>query len=156
MVGIQFAHEGELERRIMDIAGLIIGIGFRARVLHRLPGRLRIRIPALNLVPASKRGLAEAVVDGLPMPKGVKALEPSFVTGNVVLTYDTKVISEKQVIEHIEWLVKFSIKHRDKLMMVPPNDLPRVVKQLKDHFEQWDGAGKRPAREVEIPEDVWS
>jgi len=140
----------------MDIAGLLIGIGFRARVLHRLPGRLRVRIPALNLVHASKRGIAEAVVDGLPMPKGVNTLQPSFVTGNVLLTYDTKIISEQQVIEHIEWLVKFSIKHRHKLMMVPPHELPRVVKQLKDYLERLNGEGPPHAKEVEIPEDVWS
>lgn len=140
----------------MDIAGLLIGIGFRARVLHRLPGRLRVRIPALNLVPTSKRGIAEAVAGGLPMPKGVITLQPSFVTGNVLLTYDTKIVSEQQVIEHIEWLVKLSVKHRHKLMMVPPNELPRVVRQLKDYLERWNGEGPPPAREVEIPEDVWS
>jgi len=115
-----------------------------------------MRIPALNLVPAGKRSLAEAVVDGLPMPKGVKTLEPSFVTGNVLLTYDTKVISEQRIIEHIEWLVRFSVKHRHKLMMVPLNELPRVVRQLKDHLERWNGDGPPPVREVEIPEDVWS
>lgn len=140
----------------MDLTGLLRHLGLRAKILHRLPGRLRIRIPALNRVPQQRWHLARNVIQRLPVPEGITSLEPSFITGNVLLTYEPETLSEQQVIEHIDWLVKFAIEHRQRLMTIPPDDLPRVVEQLKDYLEQYDGKGMRSAREVEIPQNVWT
>lgn len=60
------------------------------RVIHHVPGRIRIEIPSIkglseeNLVQASK---------GLSVPEGTKNIRPNPFTGRVVITYEPEKIN---------------------------------------------------------------
>ncbi|MCD5411955.1 hypothetical protein M1N66_04670 [Thermodesulfovibrionales bacterium] len=60
------------------------------RVIHHVPGRIKIEIPSIkglseeNLVQASK---------GLSVPEGIKNIRPNPFTGRVVITYEPEKIN---------------------------------------------------------------
>lgn len=54
------------------------------KVLHHIPGRIRIAVPALKKLPlTSLKNMA-----AIPIPKGILDISPNPFTGNVVILYE--------------------------------------------------------------------
>lgn len=128
----------------------------KSRVLHRLPGRVRVEIPALRRIPSENRDLAYVLIKAIPRPRGLKNLKPSFITGNVLLEYDQHVTTEAHILEHIDALVSLAVKYRNKMARVNAQSLPRVLVRLQELLTNCDTASHAYLKEVVISEDVWS
>jgi cation-transporting P-type ATPase C len=72
----------------------------RPTIIHRLPGRVRIRVEAIRWVPDLQRRIV-AEVGGLP---GVEDVRLSLVTANVLVHYDLSSTSEHAVLEAVQAL----------------------------------------------------
>jgi len=62
---------------------------------HEVPGRLRIKNPALK----GKQVLCNKIEDSLAGIAGVQSVRASVVTGSVTIHYDPKVVGSKQIID---------------------------------------------------------
>ncbi|MFC1833267.1 HMA2 domain-containing protein [Thermodesulfobacteriota bacterium] len=140
----------------MGVRDLILRYGIRAKVMHRLPGRIRLKVEALRKIPAERQEFAAGVLRSLPMPSGVKAVEPSLVTANILVSYESEQISETRIIEHTDWLIRLLAANWERLAEIPPDDPGGVLEKLSTYLRSRDGKGAESGREVEIPEDVWS
>ncbi len=128
----------------------------RSRVMHRLPGRVRVEIPALRRIPIENRDMAQMLIKAIPEPQGVKRLETSFITGNVLLEYDHHVTTEAHLLKQIDSLVNLVVKYRDKMARVNAENLPRVHARLQELLSNYGSASHTALKEVVIPDDVWS
>ena len=142
--------------RGMDFRELLLRVGLRSRVLHRLPGRVRVEIPALRRIPQENRNLVHRLIKAIPQPQGLKSLEPSFITGNVLLEYDRHVTTEAHILEHIDGVVSLIVRYRDKMALVNAENLPRVLARLQELLNNGDTASHTCLKEVVISDDVWS
>lgn len=59
------------------------------RVIHHVPGRIRIDIPSIKGL--SEENLVQAL-KGLSVPEGIKNIRPNLFTGKVVITYEPEKI----------------------------------------------------------------
>jgi hypothetical protein len=56
----------------------------RYRIVHSVPGRIRIEIPSI-------KGLSPKVLEGLsniPLPSGIEDIRPNPLTGSLLIRYD--------------------------------------------------------------------
>ena len=76
------------------------------RITHRLPGRIRIHIPALEKLPAEWQKYLEPSADLISMLKGINTVQIQPVSGSLLITYDPGLIDETGIIQWLKSLVK--------------------------------------------------
>jgi len=129
--------------------------GLSPKVIHSLPGRVRIELPALRKIPADKRDLVERVVAELWVPDGIKSLDLSLITGSVVIRYDATEVSEQQVLETIRSLIGIMVRNWEHLVRIQPEELPEVIARLREFLATSNHDGRIVHAEVTIPNHVW-
>jgi len=80
------------------------------RITHRLPGRIRIHIPALRKLPEEWRIYLEPAAGLINMRKGIDTVKIQPVTGNLLITYDPDKIKEADIIQWLKSLVAAFLK----------------------------------------------
>lgn len=73
----------------------------RIRVVHAIPGRLRVAIGGVRQYPALAEKFAEPFCDRIRKRPGVTAAELSALTGNLLVRYDATKTCEAEV---VAWL----------------------------------------------------
>jgi hypothetical protein len=75
------------------------------RVAHRLPGRIRIRIPVLAKLPVKWRTFLNPAAELIRSKSGIKTVEIQPATGSLLITYDSDQIDEARILAWLESLV---------------------------------------------------
>lgn len=73
----------------------------KIKVVHSIPGRLRLSIPGLNKVPENMKKYEEYTTNIIKMHAGIENVTYSYVTGKVLIEYDKTVTDEKKI---VKWL----------------------------------------------------
>lgn len=138
----------------MDPVGYIMHLASRPRVLHQLPGRLRIHLPMLRRLNARHQLLVRELVPFLREIEGITEAQASTVTGNLLLGYDEGVIRGKEVLQVITDLGLLLARNRKWLRMAQDNDVSEALEQLGPLIRS--ALRQRPAIDVsvEFPTDV--
>ncbi len=139
---------------------LLEDIGFwtqvRPRVLHRLPGRLRLRIPLLKRIPDDWLNVAEILERVIAAPQGIVSARSDRRTGSLLIVYDADVLQESDILGFLHALLEMLRRNRDRLRGMPNGRAARVARQL----EKWVRAQtrQRPVFDpkVTIPDAIWS
>ena len=76
------------------------------KVRHRLPGRIRLYIPALEKLPPSWHHMAEPINELILLKNGIKSVKIEPVSGGVVLNYTPEMICERDVLNWLELIVR--------------------------------------------------
>lgn len=73
----------------------------KIKVVHSIPGRLRLSIPGLNQVPEDLRKYDYYTTEVIKMEPGIKEVSYSYITGKMLILYDQSQTDEKKI---VEWL----------------------------------------------------
>jgi hypothetical protein len=127
----------------------------RPRVAHRLPGRLRLRIPALKRLPEDD-GRPERMLQRLmQIADGVTDVRLDRHTGSVLVQYDDKLTGDDDIVAYLSGVMALVRKHFDQFSHVPPDRRDA----LADRLEAWlrTVAHRRAFlhHKLTIPDDVW-
>lgn len=138
----------------MDLASVCARVASRPRVIHRLPGRLRIYIPLLRRLARVHQGLANAVGELLAAPEGIRQVTVSLDSGNVLLLFDPDQLSEKEILDYLRGVLEIFLRHRERFAQVPPERLPTVVGRLKPLLRSAVRRRLSLRTDIEINDDV--
>jgi len=69
------------------------------RIIHHIPGRIRIEVPAIKNLSISGLLQKSKQFSAIPIPEGIKDIRPSPFSGSVVITYEPEKID---IIEYIK------------------------------------------------------
>ena len=105
---------------------------FRPRVLHSLPGRVRIRIPLATRLARRHQDIVALVVDLIGVPEEIHQVEGSAVTGTLLIRYDQRRLNEKDVLAYLRTLFEIYLRNRETLDRLPADRWPRVRDGLRD------------------------
>ena len=94
------------------------------RVVHSLPGRMRIHFPALEKLSAQWHRYSAPAAELIKIKKGIKNTDIQPVTGNVLITYDAARLAEKDVFKWLESMAKIIL-----------NDIDKYTSPSKDNFD---------------------
>ena len=89
----------------MNIKNHIIKHFIKFKVVHSIPGRLRIKVNNASKIPQEAKEYDKYVVQGLTMLDGIKDVEFNYITGSVVITYDTKKTYEEKIVKWINKVI---------------------------------------------------
>ncbi len=89
---------------LKQIAVLIYKNTAKFKVLHNIPGRLRIHVPGLKLVSLELfEKYEEFFTDIFKEVKGIKCVKCCRITGNILIEYANDLLDDKKI---LEWLNK--------------------------------------------------
>ena len=98
------------------------------RVVHSIPGRLRLFVPNLSKVPEELKKYDNEVKKLILSKKGIKSVEYSYITNKILLYYDPNLISEKGILEWMNKVWKTVINH-------PELYENKSLKEIEDNLE---------------------
>jgi len=128
----------------------------RPRIVHRLPGRLRLHIPALKHVDHAQREWALVWRDLLASPDEIQTVQVNLTAGSVLIRYHADQLTEKELLAFLRAINRLALRHWDRLATTPPTELPHVLRRLVRAIRA--GTRHRLAldEKLEISEDVWA
>ena len=98
------------------------------KVVHSIPGRLRLFVPNLSNVPEELKKYNDEVKKFILSKKGIKSVEYSYITNKILLYYDPNLISEKEILEWMNKVWKTVINH-------PELYQNKSLKEIEDNLE---------------------
>ena len=98
------------------------------RVVHSIPGRLRLFVPNLSKVPEELKKYDGEVKKLILSKKGLKSVEYSYITNKILLYYNSNLISEKEILEWINKVWKTVIEHSELYEK-------KSLKEIEDNLE---------------------
>ncbi|MEZ7717973.1 HMA2 domain-containing protein [Leptotrichia wadei] len=98
------------------------------KVVHSIPGRLRLFVPNLSKVPEELKKYDNEVKKLILSKKGIKSVKYSYITNKILLYYDPNLISEKEILEWMNKVWKTVVNH-------PELYENKSLKEIEDNLE---------------------
>ena len=98
------------------------------KVVHSIPGRLRLSVPNLSKIPEELKKYDYRVTELILSKKGIKSVEYSYITNKILLYYDPNLISEKEILEWMNKVWKTVVNH-------PELYENKSLKEIEDNLE---------------------
>ena len=98
----------------MFISDILFNMQIKVKVVHSIPGRLRLHVPFAKKIPQEWR-IDNVYFDVFKCIHGVKEFEFNYVTSNALIKYDPSATNEKRIVDNLKAMTKLANKHRQKL-----------------------------------------
>ena len=140
---------------IGDLLAELLTGSIRPRVVHSLPGRARIHVPALQKLPPGS-DVSQGAIDKLSLLfPGVVSVSASSISGNILVAYLPAQITERHILNGLQNFGRALLRYRQKLTQLKPDDFEKVLERLAILFQGSDLNLLATNKEVEIPDDIW-
>jgi hypothetical protein len=128
----------------------------RPRVVHRLPGRLRLRIPALKRLARGPGPAAFSWRDLRIGPNRIREIQVNLTTGGVLIRYPEDELTEAELLGFLEAVSRLLLRHWAQVMSVPGERRADVLKRVAQAVGGATRSRLALNQDIEIPDDVWS
>ncbi len=103
MVDLRYGQEGKITLSAHRItANKLFN---QVKVVHRLPGRLRLSVPLLEKAPSEWLQYKTDLMKIIKRRQGIEDIELSIVTGRVLIHYDPQQITQPRVLQWMRRVV---------------------------------------------------
>lgn len=106
------------------------------RILHRLPGRLRVHIPILEKLPPRWHSYSDHTAELIMLQSGVTGVNIEPVTGNLLIHYNTQKIEEEDILSWLKILVEAFLTSETPAKLKTEDDVRIRFKRLKEMITQ--------------------
>lgn len=139
-----------------DIFGGILGILVKPKPVHSIPGRIRLHVPGLKQLSNRESEAIPLVTELTRLVPGIESIQPSFISGNILILYSIDEISESQVLHLFGAMARCAIHYRTKFLAVPENKRNKVFESIKEYIMNGTLERVLNGEELEIPDAVWN
>ena len=101
------------------------------RVVHRLPGRIRIHFPALERLSSRWYRYSASVAELVNIKPGIQNTNIQPTTGNVLIIYDADTLGEKDILKWLESIVKISLNNIFSYSSLSEDNLESLLNRVK-------------------------
>ena len=108
------------------------------KVIHRVPGRLRVSVPAIRRVPSQFNGMVNRLIDKVRLPNGVKTVDLNFISGNVLIHYHVNQTEEVDVMGWLNDLYVFLLSLEKRLAKLPESERKKAASHVVCFLENAD------------------
>jgi hypothetical protein len=102
----------------------------RPQIVHRLPGRLRLRVPAIRQIDHAQQEWAFVWRDLLGGTDEIESVEVSPTTGSVLIRYDPDRLTEAELLAFLHAVNRVVLQHWNRLAALPAAELPEALRRL--------------------------
>ncbi len=103
---------------------------YKIKIIHSIPGRLRVSVPGLELIPHEAKEYETYLSDLIKLKKGIQDISYSYMTNKVLFLYDTSCITDKEIVQWLEIIMKTLMEKEKDLKHLP-------LKTLELNFSQY-------------------
>ena len=127
----------------------------RPRVIHALPGRLRLHLPSLKRWGREYDGLVSLTASLLASLEGIHDVSPCVTTGNVLIRYDAERLSEDELVTFLGSWLQICRIHRAEFLRTRTEDLVVVEERLRRWLHKSVSQRLYLDHRLKVPEDVF-
>lgn len=120
----------------MNIKNHIIKHFIKFKVVHSIPGRLRLKVSNASKIPQEAKEYDKYVVQCLKMLDGINDVEFNYITGSVVINYDTKKTYESKIVKWIHKVIDIVLKDFKLIEENGENNLEFVIDTLEQKLNE--------------------
>lgn len=139
----------------MNLRSGWLALQLRPRVIHRLPGRLRVHVPALRRVAVAFRELVDSLLVGFALPEGLHSVEVSYATGNLLIRYGCERIGEKEVLDWLLAVRRVVGQVLERFADMDEDEARQAGERLLGFFRNESERGTRIDGDFGIPDEIW-
>lgn len=103
----------------MIIEDIIFNFHVRIKVVHSIPGRMRVHIPLAKKIPENLH-LSERHFEVFKLITGVTMVSFSYMTCNAIVQYDATLTNEEKILSSLKHVAKFAQQHKEPLTQFAP------------------------------------
>jgi hypothetical protein len=126
------------------------------RVVHRLPGRLRVHIPALLRIENNQKVIESLLERIFSIPEDINQVQVQCVTGNILFHFQKDTLTESEILAWIRNIGSILLREKNHLMNTPIESMPQITDKIVDIFRHSIRYRLDLKKEVVIPNDIWS
>ena len=104
----------------------------KPRVLHSIPGRMRLHFPLLKRLGTQYLRWADVLCKLLNTPEGIENVSSSHVSGTILLHYDPETLTEKEILSFIFAISRVFIAQKKDLTRLIESDPDAVLNRLRE------------------------
>lgn len=128
----------------------------RPIVKHRLPGRLRIHIPALLNATKEFQQKTNESIEKLKFPQGIKSLQISFTTGNILINYRIEETTEEKVLVWVNELRDVAAQIWSRNLQLSQDKQQVAVNRLLSFLDKTIEDKTIIDKKLYLPDEIWS
>ena len=129
-----------MENILKDVFKKTYLIFNKVKVVHSIPGRIRLFIPALDKFPEHMKKYQEHITAILKLKEGIKKIEYSYITSKVLIEYDKEKLNEKDIVNWLNKIWKIIVENENIYHGMTIQDIEKNVKKfyllLKEKLEK--------------------
>lgn len=121
---------------MFDFKTYIIKQFAKVKVVHSIPGRLRLKVCKSVDIPEQFRGYDKFVVVGVKLLNGIKDINFNYLLGTIVLTYDVEQTYEEKILKWIDKIIEVVIKNLNLIEQYGESNLDYVIKTIETQLKE--------------------
>ena len=115
---------------MIDIKTYIIKNFTKFKVVHSIPGRIRLKINNASKIPKEAAMYDKYVIEGIKILDGIDNIEFNYMTGSVLITYNPNKLSEEIVIKWINHVLNIVLENINFIHEFGEDNIDYVVSTL--------------------------
>ena len=108
----------------------------KVKVVHSIPGRIRLLIPSLDKFPEQMKKHEHYITTIIKLKNGIKSVEFSYLTSKILIEYDKDKLKEQDIVDWLNKIWKIIVDNEDVYQGMSVDD---VEKNVKRFFEMLKG-----------------
>jgi hypothetical protein len=114
----------------MKMPDALLRLMFRPRVVHSLPGRLRVQLLNPKILRNVRSEVVDLVIELMRVPDEINEVQGNPITGKVLIHYDPDQATENDVLTFLNALFEIYLVNRQLLDDLPAERWPAVREKL--------------------------
>ena len=108
----------------------------KVKVVHSIPGRIRLLIPSLDKFPEQMKKHEHYITTIIKLKNGIKSVEYSYLTSKILIEYDKMKLKEQDIVDWLNKIWKIIVDNEDVYQGMSVDDVDKNVKRF---FEMLKG-----------------
>ena len=121
---------------MLDIKTYIIKNFAKFKVVHSIPGRIRLKINNASKIPKEATMYDKYVIEGIKILDGIDNIEFNYMTGSVLITYNPNKLSEEIVIKWINHVLNIVLENINFIHEFGEDNIDYVVSTLEKKLKE--------------------
>lgn len=97
----------------------------KIKVVHSIPGRLRLQIPGLDKVPEDMKKYENYTTSIIKMEPGIEEISYSYITSKVLVKYNLQLTNEKKIVDWLNYVWKKIVENEDVYSKMSVEEIER-------------------------------
>ena len=102
----------------------------KVKVVHSIPGRIRLLIPSLDKFPEQMKKYEHYITAIIKLKDGIKSVEYSYLTSKILIEYDKMKLKEQDIVDWLNKIWKIIVDNENFYQGMSVDDVEKNVKKF--------------------------